>query len=58
MAAVGFEEDVAFAKSLFTDRLAQIYKELEYQHNYAVDSMRSFWLEMQWRVLKSRAEKC
>lgn len=30
MNALGFEEDVAFAKSLFSDRIAQIYRDLEY----------------------------
>lgn len=29
MTAVGFEEDVAFAKSLFTERVVQIYRETE-----------------------------
>jgi hypothetical protein len=29
MTAVGYEEDVAFAKSLFTEKVAAIYRELE-----------------------------
>lgn len=41
MAAVGFEEDVAFAKSLFTERVAHIYREIEYVNQYSVDSSRS-----------------
>lgn len=30
MHSLGFEEDVNFAKSLFSDRIAQIYRETQY----------------------------
>ena len=43
MQALGFESDVPFAKSLFSDTLALKYQQNKYVHLYSEVKSRNFW---------------
>lgn len=43
MPAVGFEDDVTFAKSLFSERIIQIYQQHKYYCGHAAQNMSYFW---------------
>jgi hypothetical protein len=42
MQLAGFDDDVVFAKSLFSDRIAQLHAQHEYSSHHLVDTTRSF----------------
>lgn len=52
MQALGFESDVPFAKSLFSDTLALKYQQNKYVCLYSEDKFRNFWRVTMW--LKDR----